>query len=591
MWKDLLAALLCAALGLFLAIEPHLAMLWRHGTPVYVADHDEMLYLGIARSAYFGEPGLRDPYLEPSRRVPSLYAWLQFAPLAVVARDLGLPFLSLGLLWRVVGGTALGASLYALLRRVMAPTSRPTAWALGCTLICLADAGLLDGRTFLSDLFLAKHMLAGTTPLSKPDAMPQYRVVTPLLNLPAFLLLLAVVAVPNRRRALGIVAGSILLALCVYLYFFFWTAAVVGLGLFAAVNLVLARFGSAEARPDRRQAGLAAALVVVGGLVLGAPNIYRTAGAGSDPALKPILERIAKGYRLRPGSPLRTRYLHNSWALTKLAVGAAGLLVFRVRRTGLLWCTTFSGYALAGSALATGLEFENFHWVYVHATTGEILVLATLGQWLDRATGSRRRLLAALPLVPAGLLAIALAWRPYEALKAPEPVAAHEALHELGPLRPTLARLGPDCILAGPSPYVHVAQLLSRCSLLYHDLHLQVVSLIPDREIHERDALDAWLRGLDLPAYEKLSTLSRFGYVEPDDPRWSLEAIRRERIALFRSLLDGDLTLLHRYPPTHLLRPTADGPPLRGGPWRRLDGDTRWTLWERAAETPASEHR
>ena len=35
--------------------------------------------------------------------------------------------------------------------------------------------------------------------------------------------------------------------------------------------------------------------------------------------------------------------------------------------------------------------------------------------------------------------------------------------------------------------------------------------------------------------------------------------------ALFRSLLDGDLTLLQRYPPTHLLRPTADGPPGRGG--------------------------
>src|SRR5262249_16701005 len=145
----------------------HLAMLWRHGTAVFLADHDEMLYLSIARAVYYGEAGPRDPYLEPSRHVPSLYAWLQFVPLTVAARGLGLPFLSLGLFWRVVGGSALGGSLYVLFRRVMAPTSRPTAWALGCALVCLADAGLLEGRSVVANLSLAKHMLAGSTPLTK----------------------------------------------------------------------------------------------------------------------------------------------------------------------------------------------------------------------------------------------------------------------------------------------------------------------------------------------------------------------------------------------------------------------------------------
>jgi hypothetical protein len=579
---ELFAGLLCASAGVLLAIEPHLAALWTHGTYEFVADHDEMLYLSIARAAYYGEPVLRDPYVAPSQRVPTLYAWVQFGPLAQLARGLGLPFLALGLLWRVVGGAALGGALYAVFRRVMAPTRRPSAWAVGCALIGLADSGLADGRTLLGDVHLVRSMLDGFTPLTKPDALPQYRVVTPLLNLPAFLLLLAVACAPVRRFWWGVAMGSVFLALCVYLYFFFWTAAVMALGLFTATCLVASWLGAREESARRREAGVFAALILAGGLVLGAPAVARTVAAGSDPSLKPILERISKGYRLQPSSPARLKYVRNFWIWSKLMIGAAGLLALGVRRTGLLWCATASGYALSNSAVLTGMEFENFHWVYAHASASEVLTLATIGQVLDRAWTLQPRRLAALWLAPGTLVTVALLWRPYEALTAPEPVEVAVNLRALAPLRPALSRLGPTCVLAGPPPAVHVALLVSRCSLLYHNDNSQVVSLISDREVHERDALDAWLRGLDLPAYERLSTIDHFGYVEPDDNRWPLEQIKRERLALFRALLEGDLTLLHRYQPTCLLLPTPQRPPAAGGPWRRLEGDSAWTLWERS---------
>jgi hypothetical protein len=583
---ELLAALLCAAVGMLLAIAPHLAMLWRHGTPDYLADYDEMLYLSIARAGYYGEGALRDPYSVPSRRVPSLYAWTQFVPLAVVASALGWPLVSLGMIWRIVGGLAMGASLYALFRRVMASTSRPVAWAVGCTLVCLADRGWIGGRTIVGDLDLVRHMLEGTVAMTKPDALAQYRVVTPLVNLPAFLGLLAVACAPTHRRGRGIVLGSVLLALCVYLYFFYWTVAVAALGLFAVANLVLARFGPAEQRPARREAGTFAAMILASGLALGAPSIYQTARSGADPALKPTLERISKGYHLHPGSQARTRNVRNVWIWAKLALGAFGIVSLGTRRAGLLWCATAVGYALANSALVTNLEFENFHWTYVHASSSQELTLAVVGQWLDRAATAtgRRRLLGWLWLVPGGLGVIALAWRPYEALRAPEPILINRTLAELRPLRADLARLGPDCILAGAIPEIDIADLLSRCSLLYHPVQFQVVCLLPDREVHERAALDAWLRGLDLESYRRtLEAMKRFGYAEADDPRWPVPEIRRLRLELFQGLLDGDRTLVRRYPATHLLRATADGSPPRGGPWTRQAGNRDWTLWRRIA--------
>jgi hypothetical protein len=581
---DLLAGLACATIGLILAVDPHLAMLWRHGTSTFIADHDDALYLSIARALYYGEGAIRDPYLAPTRGVPSLYSWAQFAPTTLLARHLGIPFLALGLIWRIVGGAALGTSLYLLIRRVMGSSANPVAWSLGLAIVCLADPGFITGRTLFGEVGLIRHMLAGTTPMTKPDAIPQYRVVTPLLNLPAFLLLLAVVVAPPRRRRWGIVIGAILLALCIYLYFFLWTAAVLALGLYAAANLVLARFGPHENRELRRQAGRFSSAVLTLGLFLGAPMIYGTATSGSDPTLKPALERISKGYHAPPGHPLRIRYLRNTWTWAKLALGAFGLLKLRVRRTGLLLCVTLVGYAMTNSALLTGLEFENYHWAYAYVSVAEVLTLTTLGQWLDRLNGNCRRWLAWLWIIPAGMLAISLTWRFYEALKAPEAVAEFRILRELEPLRSTLSELGPECVIAGEPAAVQTALLDSRCSLLYHDIHSQVVSPIPDREVHERDALDGWLRGLDLATYEQqLSTLTRFGYVEPDDPRWPLDEIRRERVALFRSLLEGDSTLLKRYPPNYLLLRTSDGHPSRGGPWKRLDGDERWTLWERVA--------
>jgi hypothetical protein len=577
---DFRAASACAAVGLLLAIAPHLTMLARTGGAEYLADDDDILYLAIGRIPYHGESALRDPFSSRSDRVPSLFAWLQFVPLAWLTRLLGLPPILMSLVWRAVGGVALGASVWLLFRRLLAGTSRPTAWALGCSLIALADPGLVLGRPLVDSGALVLQMASGTTPMGKADALAQYRVVTPLLNLPLVLLLAACLhpAAPDRRRAA--LAGVALLGLCFLIYFYFWTAAVVALGGYLATLLSLALWGGPR-RPEHLARARLVATVLIGGALLGAPQVLANARTFADPAYQPILHRLGRGCPVPTGDRVRSMYLPNTWAWGKIAAGAIALGIFRMRGLGLVWWLTVAGFALANSALVTGLEFENFHWSYVFNTFGEVLLLAIAARGLDRWPGRHWR--PWLWLVPIATLAIAAVWRPYEALTAPEAVASTRVLRELRGLRPALEGLGPEAVLAG-TPEARLALLYTRGGLLFEAPYTAHNSLIPDEEVSQRHALNAWLAGLDLSSYRR-AAMPPFPYqaVPIDVPRWRPEAIARRRVAIFASLLRGDGdALLRRFHPDALLLPATAPAPERGGPWRRLAATREWALWVKA---------
>jgi hypothetical protein len=566
---DRVACLVCAAMGLVLAVAPHLAVLARRGTLEYVADGDDVLYLAISRIPYHGEPALRDPFSARREGVPTLYAWLQFVPTAVLTRLVGLHPVLTGLVWRALGGPLLGLSLFVLFRRLLAGTRSPTAWALGCAVVCLADAGFVGGRLLVQDLGLLAHMARGTTPMGKPDALAHLRVVTPLLNLPWLLLLVAVLLPGGGRGWREWALGAVCLGLCFQLYFFFWTAAVVGVGGYlASRGLALA------AGRDRDEEGWSGvrfgAAVLAGGMVLGAPQVYSNARTFADPHYKPILRRMDRGKPLPPGDPQRAKYLKNAWALGRLAAGGALIVGLGFWRAGLLWWMTLAGYLLANSALVTGLEFENFHWSYVYNPLGEVMLLGLAALALDR--WGPRRWLPSLWALPVGLGLIALAWRPYEALHAPEAAFDSRLLEELRPLRPALSRLDPEDTLAGPYE-ANFALLFTRAGQLYQQDQTWVSSPIPTEEVNQRHALNSWLRGLDLARYRKVAR-PRI----PPVPDADVEA----RVAVFRQLLDGSSRdLVGRFRPTALLLPAGDPAPDRAGPWRLDAATPQWNLWIR----------
>src|SRR5438067_7965513 len=198
---DVRAAAIAVAVGLLLALAPHLTMLACHGTVEFLADGDDELYLAVAKPAYYGENGLRDPYALPSERVPCLYAWMQFVPTAKLTVWLGLPLVANSILWRVLGGSLLGLALYVVFRQLFRDTSRPVTYALACGLICLADAGFVEGRSLVASAWLLQGYW---TPVAQSQLLPQYRVVTPLTNLPFLLLLFAVFLGPRPRSGISL---------------------------------------------------------------------------------------------------------------------------------------------------------------------------------------------------------------------------------------------------------------------------------------------------------------------------------------------------------------------------------------------------
>ncbi len=567
-WIDPGLACLCAVIGMVLAVAPHLAMLAAHGSLLYLGDGDDVFYTVISRAPYRGEHGLSDPFQPARSPRQTLYPPLPFVPLAKLTRLLGIDRLLMPLVWRVVGGFLLGATLYTVFRVLLSGTHHPRGWALGCALIALADAGFVGGQTLWGAAGLLRAMTRGTTPMSVPNALGQFRVVTPLVSLPLLLTLAALIVPPLQPRSRTwheIVAGMVFLGLCVHVYFFFWTAAVV------ALVLSLARAVVTKVYTERDFL----LLVLMGGMVLGSPQVVTNARAFSDPTLKPILERTNRGRVLEPGDPLRTRYLWNVWAYAKLTFGAFVVFGFRFRRLFPIWAFTAAGFALTNSATLTGLEFENFHWVYVHAPFGEILLLSGSVFLIDNSRFQNIGL-KWLGIVPVFVVLLASIWRPYEALRNSEARLYTGTLRDLLPLRSELAKLGPNDIVAGRWPSVNVALLLTDSGQLYQYDQTMYSTLAPIEEVYERKALNAWMNGLSMREYRD--------EIQREETPTSVQLLKA-RETLYDDLLSGETAarFLERYRPTHLIRPVADGPPPvdRGGPWDRAGSRGGWALWAR----------
>ena len=157
--------------------------------------------------------------------------------------------------------------------------------------------------------------------------------------------------------------AALMIALTVSLYFFQWTALIVGAG---AILLVFVMWDIFHKNELKTASILALSLLGIG-FAAGLPQVISNASTFRESFMKPILDRVGRVQMIPSGDPILTINLVNRWVWGKLLL--AFLLSYYYRSRGLLIFSSvgLAGYLLANSALLTGIEFENWHWLYVFA--------------------------------------------------------------------------------------------------------------------------------------------------------------------------------------------------------------------------------
>ncbi len=576
--RILVGVLVCLAVSLLIALSSSLSAALHYGTSLYLVNGDEHVYPAIARIPYWGEWALRDPFSHATDRVPTLHAWALFVLPAKLTAALRLPVTQIPLVMCVLGATLLPLALFLLFWQLLRQSPKGLQWTVCCTVVCLADAGFVGGRSFIANAVTIVDAMRGALQ-PHGELLSQYRVVKPMLTAPFLFGLAACVSTPTSGSLKRLLLGVICFALCIYQYFFFWTAAGVVLFLYGFVLLCryLVRRDSAAGRRLRD-----VALIAAGGLLLGTPQVVNNWRTFSDPKYQRILERLQRGQHLLPSDPLRVQNLRNFWVWAKLAVGLGTLVLLRRYDLGFIWVLTAVGYVLANSALVTGLEFENARWGFMFSTFGEILVLAVLCMLADRVSAQGRvafvALLACTALVMSGV------WIRYiEVTQCAEPRAYTQALLATAPFAPALLEKKTNCTIAGTSLEAKVLRVHTECAQLDSSPQTAGTSRISMAGVVERHSLNGWLEGLSSEEYRRstpqdgYSTASTFGH-----PEWKRNAILARRMALFSGLSIRWRATVQKYRPTHLLLPLDKTPnPLL--PWREIAGAsglccTRWVM-------------
>ena len=560
--SDLAAAAACMALGLFISTLPHLLWWPRLGAPIYAADYDEFgLYLPIAAQAYANHPTyLGDPTrTEPT---PSMYPWAQFVPAILGARALGLGPMGVSLIWRAWAGLSIGLAWFLVVRHFV---RRPwVSAAIAGVLAC--DVGVFSGHVLLRPLRTVYRSL--TLPPGPTDALypthAQWRLITPGLSF-AFLwihvwLLARARDVPSRGRLL---ASGLGFGLLFHVYFYFWTAA--GLGLVLAWLL------------DAGHRRVYFHTAWIGGLI-GLPAIV--AGAKLKAGSSEWLHRTDNFLPIARLSELEFPKL----ALVAVPVTLAWVLI---RRRDLihLWALTLAGLLLLNHQVVSGLQIQNFHWSYVWGPGLSLLLallawgeLARLRSW-PKALGWALAALTALE-IGAGL------WlRVFEATRSDQTVKALGTFREYRSQRlaPEVVPLGPNGVVAGDSAFVAASSILENQRPLGHYTAMFTPAIDP-AEWAERIALTSYLNGESRPDFERGQrhdlTEGWGPWVGDRNPALRAEELAR-RLRLYDAIAADPAAAIHRYRVRYVgVRSGTPLPPALRRLLRPVQAGPIWDVWE-----------
>jgi hypothetical protein len=574
-WTTLLTcSVILGFVTTLLAAIPHLVSGLLYGEWAYWSNSDHMLYAANAKAALLGSWDMNDPFNAASEPRYLLYSWLQFVPLPHLLGTLGVGPDGLNLVWRICGGMLFGMAVFPLFHFGLKDLPKARLLSLFAGMIFVADPGAIEGRSFLQPLLLAQQRLTDPGLKIGDDlSLPQFRLVTPLTNVPFFLLALWAV-LKSESRAWAAVA-AILLGINVLLYFFFWTSLVgIILGLIALKSIAWLSNRSDE-RLKRQIVHLAVILVV--GMLIGSPDILAKRQIQNAPGVAEILSRLCRGQALPPGDPFRFTYAYNTTFYAKFAVITLGLIRWRDPLYLLAWLGSLVGYFLCNAGIWAGLEFENFHWYYVCNPLSEIaLLLISI-----RLVGHSRFAVPVLGVAATGFVLLCGAIRAYDSAVAHQPSEYRRMMRETESLLPTLQSLSldGDAALIGPYEMDWLA-LHTRAFQLYQEPYTLHLTVLTEEETIRRHALNAYVMGLDRNAYVGLVAPLMCTGCLPTEPQWQPDEHKAARIRAFDALTPAIAEAsLQSFSNVVVLNRANQGPPRGGDGWRQLASNDFWVLW------------
>lgn len=551
-WRALAACLLA---GLAVALLPHLLWWQRTGNGDWIMNEDELVaYLPLGAHSYHNHPWRTgDPVLPAGGR--TLFPWLQVIPGVAVARVLDLGPVGIALAWRILAGLLVPAGLYWV-ARVAAPP-----WAAaGIASVVMLDHGTLAGRVLDPHFrMLGRLALAHPAPVLEgdPSLLLQWR-VNPAITLP---FLLGAVGCWLRARRAGTwpwrVAAGVSAGLLFHVLFYFWTA--------VALALVALWVLDAGHRRVHFHAGWMAALV-------GLPAVI--AGSRMKSALG---EAWFQRFDMFVPIPRLSEFMIHPVAFASLAAAVAWCW-WRRRELAPLAAVVAAAVLLTNQQVLSGLQIENFHWMYAWGPCGVLLLLLLAWTGLQPLVGGRRwpgvlaagvvavHAAAGLALRamdaawPRRMAGINRGWRDYLAQRA----------------RPGAPAFPADARVAGDVPFGLFAQIRDNGRGLVGTHYYS--QRVDDAELARIQALNAVLSGESEEAF--LASVHLRGRPQRDPSRRQAE-LERWRQAHRRWTADPEAGM-EAYRVRFLALRREGGPaspPV--GRWRLVQDGPGWRVWER----------
>jgi hypothetical protein len=551
----------CILFGLLISIMPHLLWWPSLGSPVWIADNDELLYLSHAGQAYFNHPlHISDPIFVSDR--PTVYPWLQLAPGIAIAKLFAFGPLAISLIWRAWAGVTIALGWYLLAKFYI---RRP--WlAFALSAVLLADVGLTPARPVLRQLVTTVQVILEHTDNildRNPQIHLEWRIITPGLSLGYLLLHIWLVArareVPDRKRILLAGTG---LGILFYAYFFYWTSACVAFGIATLLDTA------------KKKVYLEAGCL---GLALGSPALLSML----------LLKRSAA-----PDWLIRSDFGVPIPRFSELLVpkGAILLLVLLFlwvwnRRRDLIyvWTLALSALLLSNHQILTGMQMSNFHWTYVWGPCLSFLFFLAAGDLLVDYIRPRRLVPLLVTVFLIMHLTAGLWLRAIEAKQTRQSAELTRGYGQYrGQLRSAQLLLAPNAVIAGDHQFVDLAAILNNLRPLDH--YAVVVSpSVSSSEWDTRIALNSFLLGLDR------QTFAGRQRADLDIWEWGLEArdpAHREerlsgRIRIYDQIAADPFPSLRRFQVKYVALRKENGVAsnyIRSN-WLRIQDGPYWELW------------